>query len=464
MSLRTFIRRQQPLTVSLVSFLLMVAVVTSIGLLGGNHLVRYLERQLVEHGLEHNREVLERLRPLLEEPLFRGESDERVLERFRAFSDRAEPFGVRLFLFDAESGRVLADSRRPSAPYPLARLLETPLHGLDGKPVADPARWVGPAWRLLPDGRVRLLLVEPVSGGTGQWRLGVSSDFGRLLEFMEELHLHLDGVLLLTYGLIGLVGFLVLRRVGRSYEASLEAQVRRRTEALEAAHRRLLDQARLAAIGQTASVLAHEMRNPLASMKLALSGLARGASLEARERQRLELVLGEVDRLDRLLHDTLDYVRPVVPDETPVSLDLLLDQVLELEAPLVEQAGLRLRRERCDSCCELKLDRAKMRQVLLNLLRNAREASPQGGEITVRLEPADGGMRLEIANPGGPLPAEVRERAFDFFFTTRARGTGLGLGLVKRVVEEHGGRVGLDGEKERVVLRLELPCPEDAEG
>ena len=98
-----------------------------------------------------------------------------------------------------------------------------------------------------------------------------------------------------------------------------------------------------------------------------------------------------------------------------------------------------------------------MQQVLLNLLKNAQEASPEGGEIQVLLKEADNWLELVVTNEGEELAQDVLERACDFFFTTKARGTGLGLGLVKRVVEEHGGSVQLSAESGRVLVTLKLP-------
>lgn len=458
MALKEFLRRQKPLTVSLVSFLLMLAVAITIGLAGGNHIVRYLQIQLMEHGMSHNQEVIEGVIPLLEQPLQDGVPPEKAVASFQRFIEHAEPFGVRLFLIDRTRDRVIADSSAgENLPYPVSSLLGTPARRLDGTPIPDLGQWLGEAWRVTRAGTVELLSLRKVDVGGMDWTVGVSSDLTELLGFMEELHLHLDTVLLITYGLIGLLGFLVLRWVGRRYESGLEEEVAERTRELERLHRTLLDQARLVAIGQTAAVLAHEMRNPLASMKLALSGVRRGAGLSARERERVELVLGEVDRLETLLSETLEYVQPVERDERPVALDELLDLVMELERPLLEQRRIQVQRRRCPACPALRLDSEKMRRALLNLVRNAREATPDGGTVRIALEQEKEGLRLRFHNPGPPLAPEVLARAFDFFFTTKAKGTGLGLGLVKRVVEEHGGRVVLRNEDAGVTVELYLP-------
>jgi signal transduction histidine kinase len=171
------------------------------------------------------------------------------------------------------------------------------------------------------------------------------------------------------------------------------------------------------------------------------------------------LVLGEVDRLDGLLSQTLDFVRPVKLSKKPVVLDRLLTQVIHRQTPLVEERHLSIRRETCADCRAIRLDEGKMHQVLLNLLKNAIEASPPGGEIAIR-EFRDGAqVVLEIANGGEPMDPETLDRAFEPFYTTKPGGSGLGLGLVKRVVEEHDGSVVLTSDPEsgtRVTLRLPM--------
>ena len=239
---------------------------------------------------------------------------------------------------------------------------------------------------------------------------------------------------MLTGGLISTLGFAAVRWVGRAYESDLEAQVKARTRELEAAHREMLSETRLATIGRMATVLTHEMRNPLASIKLALSGLRGSDYLQQRDLQRVNLVLGEVDRLNDMLSETLDYVRPIKLSEKPEHLDHLLDRVLELEERLLNQKKIRISRHTSPESPPIWLDVGKMQQVLLNLIKNAVEASPTGGEISIVLQREGQKVILELINGGIPMESETVARAFEPFFTTKPKGTGLGLGLVKRIL------------------------------
>jgi signal transduction histidine kinase len=318
----------------------------------------------------------------------------------------------------------------------------------------------GPALALGEDRHPMLLWLQAVSTPEyDRWLLGIAKDQKTLMDFMGDLRLHLDAVMLLTYVLITLMGYYAMRSIGRTYERRLESQVRKRTQELEAVHEAMLSKTRLATIGHTASVLTHEMRNPLASIKLALSGLNGSNTLQSRERRRVKLVLGEVDRLDTLLSETLDYVRPVKVAVEPVDMERLLNRVLSEQEPLMAEKGIRIRREICAECASIRLDEAKMHQVLLNLLKNAVEASPEGGEIRVRLWRDGEELVLRITNGGEPIAPQSLERAFEPFYTTKPKGSGLGLGLVKRVIEEHGGRVELASDAS-VGTRVTLTLPD----
>jgi len=268
-------------------------------------------------------------------------------------------------------------------------------------------------------------------------------------------------LLLTTTLLIILFGFISLRRVGRRYEVTLEKRLAKRTAELEASHAQILRQTTLATIGRTTSVLAHEMRNPLAAIKLSLSSLARADYLTERDHRRVSLVLRETDRLDDLLSQTLDHVRPIRRADEPVAVDGIVDQVMELMMPVAGEKGLTIERRRCPECPALRVDPNQLQQALLNLVKNAIEASPSAAAVTIEVGELDGGWRLAVHNSGTPIAADDLDHIFDAFFTTRPKGTGLGLFLVKRVVTEHGGKVSVSSDAGHGT-RIELTIP--AEG
>jgi signal transduction histidine kinase len=452
--------RWTPATVSWLSFVIMGLVVAGVGLTGTAHVVGYLHDRLTAHGIGHDREIAEHLRPLLEPRLTATpEPSPAALQEAVATYGA---FGYRVFVIDRVEGRLMADSGATvDLPLPLeASWLAGATHG-DGRCGSLPLQ-EGAGTVLCEEGHPMLVwLADMGTAGEGmnRWLLGVASDQKTMKQFLGDLHWHLDGIMLLTYVLIALLGYFSMRSIGRTYERNLEAQVRERSLALEAAHQEMLRKARLATIGQTASVLTHEMRNPLASIKLALAGLKGVQTLPERERRRVGLVLGEVDRLDALLSETLDYVRPIKLSTKPVVLDRLLTRVIHVQKPLADARQVSIRREPCSDCKAIRLDENKMHQVLLNLLKNAVEASPQGGEIGIRPFRDGSEVVLEITNGGEVVDPDTLERAFEPFFTTKPKGSGLGLGLVKRVVEEHGGRVQMtsDGQSgTRVTLRLPM--------
>jgi len=450
--------RWTPAKVSLLSLLLMGVVVLGIGIPGLQFTIDYLYAQMERHAVGHNREVASHVESLLAPRVAVEETERlRLLQRVMAIYGA---FGYRLFLLD-EQGRLLADSHSPIvAPRPVASTwLRTLREG------AAP----GVARAEDEQGHPLLIWFESLRSERypGQrFLLGVASDQQRFLQFMQEVHRNLDVLLVLTYLAIGGVGLFALRFIGRAYERRLEAEVDERSRALRQAHREMLEQTRLATIGQTAAVLAHEMRNPLSSIKLALSGMQDQSPLPERAKRRIDLVVGEVDRLDQLLTQTLDYARPLQFGDRPVAIDDVIDRVIEQQRPLLEQAELRLVRKHCPDCRLERVDENKLYQALLNGVRNALEASPRGGCIEVSLEMvSENELLLRICNEGETLERQVVERAFEPFFTTKPRGSGLGLGLVRRIVEEHGGTVCLEarpggGACLKMALPREVPAKE----
>lgn len=223
---------------------------------------------------------------------------------------------------------------------------------------------------------------------------------------------------------------------------------------------KLAEHGRLAAIGGFASGIAHEIRSPLSTVTMALDYF-RKADLPGSGGKRAELAFDETQRMARLLEEILLYAKPVQLKSCNLDLAALLDEVLETHGGQFAQRGqsIEIDRDQAESYCILA-DPDRLKQVLLNLLKNASEAAPDGSTLGCKLasNPASATVQLEINNPGPAIPPETLPRLFEPFVTTKGNGTGLGLAIVKRLVDAHGGTIELiSSESEGTTARLVLP-------
>jgi len=232
-----------------------------------------------------------------------------------------------------------------------------------------------------------------------------------------------------------------------------------RTQA-DAMARRVADSERLAALGRVAAGLAHEVRNPLAAMRLrAENALATGD--DGRRRDALAAVLGQVARLDALVADLLAMTHRRAPDPAPMDLAALLDGVWEGHEAQAAAAGIALHMD----CLALtvRLDAAAMGRCLGNLVQNAIQHSPAGGCVSVRAEVRDGALRLVVSDTGPGVASALAASLFEPFVTSRPEGTGLGLAIARELAEAQGGRLTLlhpggDGQGAAFLVKL----PEEA--
>jgi signal transduction histidine kinase len=213
--------------------------------------------------------------------------------------------------------------------------------------------------------------------------------------------------------------------------------------ALEEREQRLIRSERLATVGRVASQITHEIRNPLASISLNAELLADELPENPSEGRRLlEAISGEVDRLSEITDTYLRYVRLPRPKLLREDLAEVVTAAMEFARAELAQAGVKLDLTVPAGVPEVIADENQLRQALLNLVRNAKEAMPRGGTIAVELaETAEGEVAIRVSDTGGGIPPEHQGRIFEPFFSTKAEGTGLGLALVHQIVTEHGGRI-----------------------
>jgi signal transduction histidine kinase len=240
----------------------------------------------------------------------------------------------------------------------------------------------------------------------------------------------------------------VAAEVHRGLRRFLERQRQREAEvATRLAH---VDQ--LASLGQLAASLAHEIKNPLAGLHGALEVLRDEDPDGARAPLYAEM-LGELKRVNGILQQLLESGRPAPLRPVPTDLGRLLADTAELMTPALRRHAVELAVQTEEGLAPVRLDPAKIRQVLVNLIQNAAEAmrTRNGGRVTVRASrfPDGGGVILAVADDGPGILDADRERIFQPFFTTKFTGTGLGLAITRSLVEQHGGRIDLDSEPGR---------------
>lgn len=216
---------------------------------------------------------------------------------------------------------------------------------------------------------------------------------------------------------------------------------------IEVSQRALGRSASLAAVGELSSSIVHEMRNPLAAIKINVQGLQGMLTQDPDGREAAEIALDQARRLEDMLSDLLHFGRPLDLSTRPVCLEAMANQVLPLVQQDAQGKGITFRVRDDLGEEELWVDPELMSRALTNLLTNAVQWSPPGGTVHVtgaRLPGAAEWFALSVEDEGPGVPPDRRERLFQPFFTTRPGGTGLGLANVRKIVEHHGGTVFLD--------------------
>ncbi len=219
----------------------------------------------------------------------------------------------------------------------------------------------------------------------------------------------------------------------------------------------------LSQLGRLSSGLAHEIRNPLNFIGLAidhLDGLAQGRTPEADAEKALVIgrIREEVQKLNELVTNFVTYGRPPAPQRTAVKIPEIVESVLRMAAERMRTQRIRCVREFADSP-PIAVDPDMMRRAVLNLVGNAIDAMPEGGELRVAAGPAGGGRyALAVEDTGVGIPPDDRERIFQPYFTTKSSGLGLGLVLTRKIVEAHDGEIVVDSEPGRGT-RIEVILP-----
>lgn len=281
--------------------------------------------------------------------------------------------------------------------------------------------------------------------------------------FSPHLFLHWQDPFLDIYNYVEIFLFLiiggitgVLSQMERNQRLRYEEALRR----LDESHRKLREQTdvlfqteeqlrradRLTALGTLSAGVAHEIRNPLGAIRGAAEILQGDYGPEDPKQEFVQILLKETDRLNLIVREFLDFARPRQPEFQEADINDILEGVLSLTSQASRAGNIVVERRLDRTLRPGRFDAGLLKQAFLNILLNAIQAMPGGGILTVSTMQRDNGVRVAVADTGGGISPENRKRLFSPFFTTRKDGTGLGLAITFRIVQNHGGTIGVESE------------------
>lgn len=232
-------------------------------------------------------------------------------------------------------------------------------------------------------------------------------------------------------------------------------------KALEA-ERRQLD--RLAALGEMSAVVAHEIRNPVAGIAAGIEYLARHIPKGSDDFTGITMIQGEIERVNRILEDILFVARPLKLNLSDENLSELLQNVIQRCQPQIKQSQIEVSFQDEVDLPRLKVDRQRLEQVFTNLIINATQAMPHGGQLLLQTslncgqnEETPQEVVITVTDTGPGIPVETHRRIFEPFFTTKIRGTGLGLPVARRIIEQHQGSINIEQQKKGARFVITLP-------
>ncbi|MBP1759797.1 MAG: signal transduction histidine kinase [Firmicutes bacterium] len=272
-------------------------------------------------------------------------------------------------------------------------------------------------------------------------------------------------------GLINVIGWLTgflteeERKAKRKYQLALTVQkelvekIKQEGLERERLEGEIRQTERLTALGHMSAGLAHEIRNPLGIMKVSIQMLAQEKCDDGVVSEYCRVLLEECERLNRLVSEFLSFARPKELVRERIELGKLLHEGVSLIQPALSQHHIKLEQARSQiDGQEVEVDRDKIKQVILNVLLNAIDAQGQGGVIQLKGVQQDGFVGFAVSDEGPGISPDVMPYIYDPFFTTKERGTGLGLSVVHSIVDLHGGKISTTNRSERgVQVKILLP-------
>jgi signal transduction histidine kinase len=257
----------------------------------------------------------------------------------------------------------------------------------------------------------------------------------------------------------------------QKWNSELEKRVQERTQDLKEAQEQLIASEKLAALGQMASVVGHELRNPLAVMNNSVyfiktkllsgvtpsaEGVAADVALDPKVQKHLGIIENEIVKSNAIIRDVLDFARNRALNATSRKIDELMEKAIErIQIP----TDVTLSKKLTLGDLEIPVDEDELRQVLVNLMENACQAMTSGGTLKIGTKAYENMVEMSIGDTGCGIPQEHLNKIFAPFFTTKSRGTGLGLAVVKKIIDRHQGQIDVQskiGEGTEFFIRLPM--------
>lgn len=291
-----------------------------------------------------------------------------------------------------------------------------------------------------------------------RWGVGVVAPIDEVYGLVGKLQLAQGGVTF--FFLLILVGVgLVLIGAAYSWNRVLSQEVESKTEALRLSHERLLRSERFAAVGEAAAYVSHEIKNPLMIIGGFAKQLQRQPNLPPNAGEKLQIIVDEVRRLENFLGELRDFTRPAVPKKQEIDLNHLIREAVEMMRDNAAANNISFELKLDESLPPAVIDPNQMKQVLINLIKNALEAIETDGKITLATRLVGDQIHLAVTDTGKGIPPEIMAEIFNPFFTTKKSGTGLGLPVINKIVEDHHGTVTVESTPQQgTTFTVILPC------
>jgi signal transduction histidine kinase len=249
----------------------------------------------------------------------------------------------------------------------------------------------------------------------------------------------------------------------------LYTELERRLIALRKAHEKqkedqdtLLRMERLSVMGETSAIVAHELRNPLVAIGGFARALVRNLDQEDPNHQYARIITEEVARMETIIHDLLDFIRPQKLMRKEVEIDRLVASSADRFAQEMQTKGIQLGFDLQAGQAVVSCNPGEIQQVLQNFLMNALQVMPDGGKVELRTRLLDGGVKVEVLDTGPGFAKDVADKLFSPFFTTKPTGSGLGLTICAQIIKSHGGVVGARNRAEKGAgFSFILPLPKE---